>query len=326
MKNLFLLLLLPASIALQNCASAPEKEADAAIAVGPALVSSAEKLELPIVADINGLIIVRVDLDGKAMKVLIDTGASANFVDPELVEKLPRISRSPKEDQVVANAQSRARNPAYRWNLKLGEFGFDDLLTFAQRNHRFDIVNDGIECCDGILGLPFIRSYPLEVDRDRKIVTIHRAPPATPAAEWLAADVLVKTVIAMECKSSLGPGLGVRLDTGSEVPLILQPPFTARHQLPKKLDQAKVVLRGHPMIELGQMTCGKELGPTVMDGLVYMGKDGALAHTFADGNLGGAILGRRYLIHAAGNKIYVSKAGFPESTRLKGVYPHRVKF
>lgn len=293
---------------------------------GPALTANEDLYELPIVADINGLIVVRLEFDGQPRSFLLDTGAGANFVDPDVVGKLPKISRSPKEDQVIANAQSRSRQEAYRWDFALGAFRFVDQLTFSQRNHRFDRVTDGLNCCDGILGLPFLRAYPLEIDRDRKIVSLHRRTPTLVAPEWATAEVLVKNVIAIECRSSLGPKLGVRLDTGSEVPLILQPPFIARHRIPQKLDQAKVVLHGHPMIELGQMTCGNTIGPAEMDGLVYLGKDGALAHTFADGNLGGAILGRRYLIDAAGNKVYVWRQGIPASTRIPGLTPLRVEF
>lgn len=312
---------------LQSCASSNEKPAASEpTPAGPALVSTAERHELPIIADINGLIVVRAEFGGKPLNLLVDTGAGANFIDPDVIAGLPKISRSPKEDQVIANAQSRSRQPAYRWDYELGGFKFVDQLAFSQRNHRFDTVNDGINCCDGILGIPFIRAFPLEIDRDRKIVTIHRATPSLEKEAWATAEVLVKSVIAMECESSLGPKLGVRLDTGSEVPMILQPPFTARHQIPRKLDQAKVVLRGHPMIELGKITCGKTVGPVEMDGLVYMGKDGALAHTFADGNLGGSILGRRYVIDAAGNKIFVFKGGMPETTRLPGVTPIRIGF
>lgn len=281
---------------------------------------------LPIVADVNSLIITEIELGGVKHRFLLDTGAGANFLSPDLIKQGEGrwLKRREKDDQTIANATEKVQSRAYTMDLKVGRLDFGSLLAFEQDTRRFTLAQDGIDCCSGILGIEFLKKFPVEIDRARKRILLKTSVPEA-SEEWAKMPVSSPNgrVVLLQCKSSLGPETLMRLDTGSEAPLIIQKRFIDRYSIVERVaakSDAKK-FNGLPLISFGAIQCAEKMEPVSIDALAYIGPSGALTHAFVDGNIGGAFLGSRYVLALAQNAIYIHRASQIKDVRMKDLGP-----
>lgn len=276
----------------------------------------------------NGLIIVDLTAAPEKNLFLLDTGGGAHFLDPSYIEGNKSLVRAEEQDQFIALATRRERSEAYLWDFSIGPFQMGQSLAFKSDTRRFKKDLDGLTCCSGILGIELFKKWPIEIQRDQKRVFINAKTPSAQDLNWEAwpIQLVEDRTIVLKCRTSKGAAMDLRLDTGSEVPLILQPRFVSNYKISEKLkDQGVFVEKNKPyFVDLGGISCGMSRKASLIDGLVYMTDTGALTHEFIDGNLGNALLGRRYIIDVPHRKIWVHTASLPTTLKLGGITSYEV--
>lgn len=251
--------------------------------------------ELPIEKEVSGLVILKLKLGKKDHRFVLDTGSNANFIDPSVVDELTQagvLNRKADLDREVNTFNSRVKALGYEMSFDVGKVKFDSMATYAMNSKRFDIKNDGIDCCSGILGTPFIQKNALFVDLKNKKVT--SVPKKLKGLDLkLPFEVVGNNIIKISC-SVAGRPLVLRLDSGSEAPLVYHSDFTMNNSLLEKAT-LKGYHKGPLFVDLGMIECNGVQFNT--DGFVYRGTSGALTHSYFDGNLGPQVLGQKYIIN-----------------------------
>lgn len=260
-------------------------------------LESAHAFKIPIIKEISGLIIMEISIGGRPHKFVLDTGSNANFIDPTVVEefeKAKNLIRKEDLDREVNTFNGRVKAKGYELNFYLGKFQFSKMATYAMNSKRFDKKNDGIDCCSGILGTPFIMEHALLVDTKKKNVSVFdpKSKEAKSLTGKLPFEIVGNNIIKVSC-SVAGKPLVLRLDSGSEAPLVYHSDFTNNNSLLEKAT-LKGYHKGALFVDLGALECqGLKFN---IDGFVYRGFGGALSHAYFDGNLGAQLLGKKYVI------------------------------
>ncbi|MDD0851491.1 retropepsin-like aspartic protease [Halobacteriovorax sp. GB3] len=267
---------------------------------------ASEQVQLPIVKSIGGLIITKIELAGKDHLFLLDTGSNANFINPALKSELLKsghITTDTKLDTVVNTFSKKIALKGHRLNLKLKNLTYNKMPTYFMDNNRFTKAKDGIDCCSGILGIDFLKKYPIEFDLKNKVVKIKTKFNAPKQWERLSFDVIGKNVLKISCMIGKR-NVDFRFDSGSEAPLIFHTNFSNTHRIAQK-----AYLAGHELgplfVNLGEIRCGNI--KFTADSYAYLGSSGALSHSFIDGNMGPSLLGEHYVFDFNKKAFFIAK-------------------
>ncbi|MBL7058808.1 hypothetical protein ISS03_05795 [Patescibacteria group bacterium] len=196
--------------------------------------------------------------------------------------------------------------------MKIKNLPFLDMLSYQSNTRRFSQKLDGIDCCDGILGTPFLKKYPFLFERGKKIISIK----GNVAKSFIDIPITIKgkDVIFLDCQMAGGNQFNFRLDTGSEAPLILQPPAIKKHFVREKLSLKGYDGKGPAQLVFTKLSCGKS-HQVAINALYVPIKSGALAHTFAHGNIGPYLLGQSYYIDFKNKLLKVDPRGLPKKAQ-----------
>jgi hypothetical protein len=287
--------------------------------------SWAKELQIPIKKVVGSLVIMEVELDKSPFLFLLDSGSNANFIDHDSVEKLEKyLIRNEKDDRYVSTFGSRVLSRAYQLNLALSQdFNFPLLPSYVMNTQKFDKKLDGIKCCDGILGIDFIKRFPLEVNIEKMIVTIHQKRPKLKGWKKLPVDVEGKNILTFKCRAG-DDQFKLRLDSGNEVPLIFHTHAVKKFLLREQLYDLGFAGAGLPFLKLKDLRCG-DLAPVSLTSTFFEGTTGALTHKFVDGNAGSHLLGSHYFFDVKGKAVFAKNQG--EDVKVPGkVYDYRPDF
>lgn len=266
-----------------------------------------KSVNIPIEKAIGSLVIAKIKIAEKEFKFLIDSGSNANFIDPsalnELKEKLPKLERDKSKDTFVNTFGGKQKSEAYKMDLKIGEFQFKDMPAFVMNTTKFSEKADGIKCCDGILGIDFIKNFPFEVNIKKKVITIHEKPKVKKGWKKLPINMEGKNVITFTCRIDGSEKLKVRLDSGSEAPLIFHQSAVDKFLLREMIFNQGFEGKGLPFVNIKSLKCG-EIDTKNLVSTYFYGSSGALTHKEVDGNLGSHLLGSHYLFDLKNKTIY----------------------
>jgi len=253
--------------------------------------------ELKITKNIGPLVIV--ELDG--LNYLLDTGSNANFIDSSSIAKLQEnLKRRPELDKFVNTFAGRAKSEGYDLSIKIGDLDFSGMETYVMDTQKFSEKLDGINCCAGILGMPFLKKYPIEVDIAQKKVILHKKLTKSPELKKFMVDIVGKDTIVFKCDNFL-----YRLDSGSEVPAIFHRHIVDKYYLREQMFEQGFSGSGLPFFEVPNFKCGGLEFKNIL-GTYFYGSSGALTHEEVAGNVGGYILGNKYILNLKKKEIYIS--------------------
>lgn len=269
------------------------------------LVINAHGLELAIKKNIGPLIIVEID----KLLFLIDSGSNANFINSNSIDKFKSfIERDPSKDKFVNTFAGKTKSESYKMNLSIGDLKYDSMESYVMSTAKFSEAEDGIDCCDGILGMPFVSKYVTEIDIKNKKVLIHKNLKSVQKIKELSKlnfKLLGKDTIVLEC--TLGTNKQrLRLDSGSEIPFIFH-----RHAVEKLFLREQLFDQGFsgaslPFFKLSSIKCGS-IDFKDQVATYFYAMTGALAHEGVDANVGAYILGERYIFDIKNLAIFASK-------------------
>jgi hypothetical protein len=261
-------------------------------------------VELPIVKAVGSLIITKLEIGGKEYKFLLDTGSNANFIEPSSGRSLRKfMERQPEQDTFVNTFGGKQKSEAYNLSLNIKGLKYSNMLSYAMGTSKFSKEQDGIDCCDGILGIDFIKKYPVEVDIKNKVIRIHKD--FTLKGKWkrLPIEMKGKNIITFKCSAN-GDKFNFRLDSGNEVPVIFH-----THKVDSLLLREQMFSQGYhgnglPFFYLKDLKCGEVKASKLLSTYFY-GSKGALTHKFVDGNVGSHLLSDHYILDLNNKSVWV---------------------
>lgn len=262
-------------------------------------------VSLPIKHELNSLIIIELNLhqDLPPYKFLLDTGSNVNFLNPDIARAMSEKKIFTFKDELNTNVttyNSVIKSLGGTLNFTLQNLNFNDMTTNVMQNKRFQKELDGFDCCDGILGAPFLKKYPFLIDLEKNQFVLN-ANKSSDLKNILTFEIKGKDVIVLKCEKD-GTNFSLRLDTGSEMPLTFHSNFVRDNRIYEKIYEANSVF-APSFVEFKKAFCGKLELET--EAYLYTGKSGALSHEAIDGNLGPRILGKKYLINYEKNTIAI---------------------
>lgn len=266
----------------------------------------ASSVELPIIKSVGSLVITQVKIGEKDYQFLLDTGSNANFLSAETVKSLGKtLERAPEKDTFVNTFGGRQKSEAYKLTLKLGGFEFPKMLSYVMNTKKFNEDQDGINCCDGILGIDFLKDNFVQVNLAQKKITISNTFKKKNLKGWkrIPIKMVGKNIISFKCEAG-GSSFNFRLDSGNEIPIIFH-----THKVDDLLLREQMFSQGYqgaglPFFHVENLKCGEVKTPKVLSTYFY-GAKGALTHKFVDGNVGSHILGKNYILDLKNGAIWV---------------------
>lgn len=251
---------------------------------------------LPIKHQLNGLIIVELSLHPELppYQFLLDTGSNVNFLNPDVARALSEKNIFTFKEELNTNVttfNSVIKSLGGTLNFDLQKLNFAEMPTNIMQNKRFQKDLDGFDCCDGILGAPFLKKYPTLIDLEKNLFTLN-AKKTPDLKNVLNFSLKGKDVIVVDCEKE-NTKFSLRLDTGSEMPLIFHSHFVRDNRIFEKIYEINFVF-APSFVEVKKAHCGKLELET--EAYLYTGKSGALSHEEIAGNLGPKVLGKKYLI------------------------------
>lgn len=249
---------------------------------------------LPILRNISSLVIVEIKISDKPYKFLLDTGSNVNFIDPDVVEELKKANALEMDSTLntdVSTFNQKITSLGAKLSLKINDLSFNQMPTNIMKNKRFNTVQDGLDCCDGILGSPFLKQYPLKYDLIKNAITF--SPASTQGFQYqLPFEIRGRDVLVLNCSNSK-VSFPLRLDTGSEIPLTFHTHFVKENRFFEKIYEINNMF-APSFLNLKKTICGPLEFST--EAYLYTGQSGALAHREVAGNLGPKVLGDEYII------------------------------
>ncbi len=264
--------------------------------------------KVKILKAIGPLVIVELPVANKNLKFLLDTGSNANFINEDSLDQFgAALKRDKSIDQMVNTFNSKKKSSGYRLELKIGKLSFENMKSYAMDTMKFDLKQDGIECCDGILGGEFLSKYPVNVDISKNEVKFIDGSYTAQVKSLLKLKVNVEgyQTLTLGCSFDNQP-VKLRLDTGNEIPLIFQKFSTEKFFLRERLLKSGYTGKGLPFFKPKSFNCN---GYTLdnLTATYFASSGGALAQKAVDINAGGHFLGEHYLLDYKKKEIYISK-------------------
>lgn len=279
------------------------------------ILSTHAETTLPIFRQISNLVIVELKIADRPYRFLLDTGSNVNFIDPDVVETLTKekaLTLDATLNSDVSTFNQKLTSLGARLTLKIADLNFENMPTNIMANKRFNQAQDGVDCCDGILGAPFLKQYPIRYDLTKNLLTF--SPVSQKEFKYqLPFEIRGLNVLVLNCNNSKVP-FNLRLDTGSEIPLTFHTYFVKEHRFFEKIYEVNNMF-APSFLNLKKTICG----PLEFDTEVYLytGQTGALAHREVAGNLGPKVLGDDYIIDYQKKIIFLKNN--KQSIDLEGV-------
>lgn len=285
---------------------------------------NAKSFVLKIVKNVGPLIIVELPIAESQTLFLLDTGSNATFIDPNSLKKFNGMLKRDKSlDKDVNTFSGKKKSEGYRLSFSLDTFAFDDLETYAMKTDKFKKKEDGIKCCDGILGMNFLKKYFLEVNVKEKKVTLLDSLKVDKSFKKLKIEIKGKDTIVVSCKIEDQKNL-MRLDSGNEVPIVFQREGVRTLRIRESLHQAGYSGRGLPFFKLDELSCGKHSFKKV-SATYFNTQIGALSHSAVTANMGSHILGDHYILDIENRQIYFKDQSKMISPSIKGLKHYAFK-
>ncbi len=265
----------------------------------------------PIKHQLNGLVVIELKLhsDLPAYLFLLDTGSNVNFLNPDVARQLNDKNLFQFKEELNSNVttyNSVIKSLGGTLSFNLDKFNFSQMPTNIMQNKRFQKELDGFDCCDGILGAPFLKQYPFLIDLDKNTFTLD-VKKNKDLKYSLKFDLKGKDVIVIKCDQNKNH-FSLRLDTGSEMPLTFHSNFVQKNRIFEKIYEINNVF-APSFVQFNKAFCGKLEIET--EAYLYTGKTGALSHEDIAGNIGPKVLGQKYLIDYNAKKIYFAESKTP---------------
>lgn len=244
---------------------------------------------------VNNHIYVDGTLDGKAVRMLVDTGG-LNIVTPAAAARLGLEGEGKLAARGVGNQQvDLALARANR--LTLGALTVDAPPFYIIDLGPLPQV-EGL-AIDGIVGYEIFRRFGVRIDYPNGQLTL--TDPAqfrVPANATEVPFTLADRIPIIEAKVD-GRPVRLTIDTGSRASLTFHAPFAREHDLVRRLGAGPSAVGGWGVggpsytqpARLGKL----ELGNLAVEGIaadIFTGDKGAFASDDAGGNLGGGVLSR----------------------------------
>lgn len=271
---------------------------------------------LPITHQLNGLIVIELKLHSElpTYRFLLDTGSNVNFLNPEVAKSLNEKNIFQFQEALNTNVttyNSVIKSLGGTLSIKLDngnqKLDFIEMPTNIMQNNRFQKQDDGFDCCDGILGAPFLKKYPWLVDLEKNIFTFN--PTKSTDLKYSVPFTLEgRDVIVLTCSDKNKNVLTLRLDSGSEMPLTIHSNFVRDQRLFEKIFEMNFMF-APSFVEIKSINCHDFNLET--EAYLYTGRSGALAHREVTGNLGPKVLGPKYLVDYNKKMIWLSNRKNP---------------
>ncbi len=285
---------------------------------------NAKSFVLKIVKNVGPLIIVELPIAESQTLFLLDTGSNATFIDPNSLKKFNGMLKRDKSlDKDVNTFSGKKKSEGYRLSFSLDTFAFDDLETYAMKTDKFKKKEDGIKCCDGILGMNFLKKYFLEVNVKEKKVTLLDSLKVDKSFKKLKIEIKGKDTIVVSCKIE-DQKILMRLDSGNEVPIVFQREGVRTLRIRESLHQAGYSGRGLPFFKLDELSCRKHSFKKV-SATYFNTQIGALSHSAVTANMGSHILGDHYILDIKNRLIYFKDRSKMISPSIKGLKHYAFK-
>ena len=266
---------------------------------------------LPIKHQINSLVIIEIKLHEELPPYLflLDTGSNVNFINPDVAKNLSDKKIFTFKEELNTNVttfNSVIKSLGGTLNFNFQGLTFNEMPTNIMQNKRFQKDLDGFDCCDGILGAPFLKKYPTLIDLEKNILTLNPQK-INDLKNTLKFELKGRDVIVLSCEKDKTK-FPLRLDTGSEMPLTFHSHFVRDQRIFEKIYEMNNVF-APSFIQLKKAFCGSLELET--EAYLYTGKSGALTHEEISGNLGPKVLGNKYLIDYNKRTIYFREKKTP---------------
>ncbi len=242
---------------------------------------------------INNHIYVHGEIDGKPARLLVDTGG-VNLLTPAATARLGltgsgQLAASGVGEQRVDLALARANS------VRVGDAVLDQPVFYVVDLGRLADV-EGVEF-DGLVGYEMFRRFGVEIDYQRRILTLAEPDRFHPPAGATAVPFDLDNRIPIVSGTLDGVPVRLSVDTGSRASLTLHSPFARAHELTARYQAAPVAVSGWgvggPMRSRPARVGELRLGNAHIDNLaadIFLGDKGSFADPDLSGNLGGGAL------------------------------------
>jgi hypothetical protein len=173
---------------------------------------------------VDNRIVIRVAVDGKPFSFVVDTGASTTVVTPEVVTALGLHATAAGTTSGVGNATQSVQATTLP-SLRIGD------LTFTSEPSAvvdLSVIREhiGFPRFDGVIGYSLLKTFAVDVDNDRAVLTLSHDPlPARAGARTVSFSGVLPHVGA----TIDGTPARIVIDTGDRSSLTLFKGFATAH-------------------------------------------------------------------------------------------------
>lgn len=274
----------PTASVAEDSFAAPERQLDFRFSAdGP--------VELPFEL-INNHIYLQVELDGKPLKMLFDTGG-VNLLTSTAARRLGLQS----EGQLAARGVGEQQQDvgfAQAASLRIGHFELDQPLFYVIDLAPMMPV-EGIEF-DGLVGFEVFKRVIVRIDYPGRRLLLY-PPDAAPAALGETLPFVLDDRTPMIDGRIDGKPVRFAVDTGSRATLTIHSPFARANELDQRYAVGPLAVNGWgvggPMSSRAFRIGLLELGSIRLEQVtadMFLGEKGAFASADADANLGSGVL------------------------------------
>lgn len=249
-----------------------------------------------------------VRVNGKPVKLILDTGAGLNVLTPEAAERLGVKGGIEVQAQGAGSERTKARL------VTLDSFQVGDAVV--SKDQAVVIPLPEALQCDGLVGYSFIRHFATTFDYANARLTFTDPKAFVPPVEAGRTELKIVQNHPRIKGALEGQEGWFTLDTGANGTLTVLTPFSEANKLPEKQGAGKPRIVGKGVggftmgspVTLGSLTLGGFQVPAVPS-ILSAQRDGAFAATDAIGNVGAEILSRFvFTLDYVAKKAYFMKA------------------
>lgn len=257
----------------------------------PALSARAPVVSIPF-EPLGSLIVVRGTVDGKPVRLVLDTCAGINLLTPDTAKSLG-LQGGVAIPVGGAGETARSANLVFLKTLACGGQALG-----GQPAVVMELPAAGGKRADGILGMPFLSKFVVTIDYAAKTVSF-RAPGAPSPKDAAALPMTIRQGLPEVPATVDGLSGQVRVDSGYGGTFSFTSPTVERERLVAKYPKRIETITGQGLggatrgdaLRLGGLTLGNV---TLSAPIAYLARDrsGALADSGTIGLLGGEALSR----------------------------------
>jgi Aspartyl protease/PDZ domain len=243
---------------------------------------------------VDNRIVIRVAVDGKPFSFVVDTGSATTVVTPQVVAALGLHATAAGTTSGVGNA-TQAMQTTTLPSLRVGDLAFANEPSVVV---DLSVIREhiGFPHFDGVIGYSLLKTFAVDVDSDRSVLTLSRDPlPARPGARIVSFSGTLPHVGA----TLDGTPATIIIDTGDRSSLTLFKGFARAHGYYAAPGALRDVLTGYGIggPVYGDVFRLRTLGVfgTRLHGVVTRAsrqRGGAFASMSEAGSIGGGVLRR----------------------------------